>query len=435
MTGSIGIDLQASMASVAVTSGTGRWAAVSDGTRSPFPMAVAPGAWGSPAAETILGGERRLGFHGEDVDLYAWGCNPFDVAFLAGLARRVSGHLALPALGASSELGCALSVPVSAVGNGGPSAHYPPGDPAAALAGAGFPRPVLVDPADAVLYRALAAPAGRQAFAGAAVTVVACGERWTVVRRYELERHGARTEPRRGPTAVLAVGSRLWSTEMALRVLRQREEVPARAVLAVLWGLHEYAAMLRLAPPETLVPWSGPVPSPAFAPLRFSTSACLRWPAVSDFVEAVRAASRDQGYARDQVVVGGIGAIWPFVDAAFSGDGPPPGRSAAPELDLAVGAAYYGVDAAGGAPSWALPPDPGALRPKASAGQPTAVTEYSSAPAIDAPAVPPAELPVVAADDPAAREPSVDGLDVSRSAGNDDGSSTVEVPPSERRSW
>jgi hypothetical protein len=423
------------MAAVAVTSGTGRWAAVSDGTRSPFPLAVSPGAWGSPAAETLLGGERRLGFHDDDVDLYAWACDPFDSLFLAGLARRVSGHLALPALGASPELGCALSVPVSPVANGEPSDHYPPGDPEAALAGAGFPRPVLVDPADAVLCRALAAPDGRQAFAGAAVTVVACGERWTVVRRYELERHGGRTEPRRGPSAALAVGSRLWSTEMALRVLRQREEVPARAVLAVLWGLYEYAAMLRLAPPETLVPWSGPVPSPAFAPLRFSTSACLRWPAVSHFVDAVRGASRDQGYARDQVVVGGIGAIWPFVDAAFPGDGPPPWRSSAPELDLAVGAAYYGVDAAGGATSWARSTNPGPLRARMLAGHSTPVPEYSSAPAIEAPAVAPAELPVVAGDHPADREPSVDELAGSRPAGDDDGSSTVEVPPSERRSW
>ncbi|HTW06078.1 MAG TPA: hypothetical protein VME46_01110 [Acidimicrobiales bacterium] len=424
MSGFIGIDVQASMAVVAVASGAGGSAAVSDGVRSPFPVAVAPGAWASAAAAERLG-DGRLGFHGEDADLYAWACPRFDHGFLSGMARRVAGHLAVPVLGAGCDLRCAL-VDLGPVERGEPPLGQPSEDAAAALARAGFPLPMMVDPADAVLCRALGAPGGQlpsagppfagplfsgppfigQPFTGPAVTVVACGECWTVVRRYQLERDGERVVPRVGPGAVLSVGSRLWSTEMALRVLRQREEVPARSVLGVLWGLQEYAAALRLVAPDTLVPWSGPVPSPAFAPLRFSISSCLKWPTVSAFVEAVRAAACDQGGAQDQLVVGGVGAMWPFVDAAFAAGRPPPWRSPSPALDLAVGAAYFGAgvghlgtDGAAGARAWAPSDD--------------LVTKS------------PAVVPVPPAASPGLKSP----------APGDYGGYTAELPPSERRSW
>jgi hypothetical protein len=335
MTGSIGVDLQRSRAAVCLTewaNGRARQGPVGDGSRILVPVAATETAWGSPAAEAVLAAQ-PAGRPPASL-LYAWRQDPWGGPFLTGLHRRLLGFLGqVQPEGLRSHRLFVCADPESAA------------DWAAAdelLNQAGLPGTELVRPADALVCRWLSQtpepPSGT-------VLAVACGEVATIIGRYSVSGAGAVRVGRAGETRVEG-GSGPWVIEMARDALGHcRPGFPARALLGLLDGVDEFAAMVRTSRDDTWVEWAGPLSQHMFEPLRASRPELARRATVTDFTRpvasAVHAALRQAG-RRVTLLVGGPGAAWPFVADALAGIGTV-WQSGDPTLDLAYGACWWDV--------------------------------------------------------------------------------------------
>ncbi len=333
MIGSIGVDIQGSRAAVCLMEWTGgqvRQGPVGDGRRILIPVAATPAAWGSAAAEAVLD---ALPASSRPADLmYAWRPDAWSPEFLAGLHRRLLGFLgqAQPE-GFRSHQVCLCAAPDSA----GCWATV-----AELLGQAGLPGTEQVRPADALLCRWLsetpAPPSGP-------VLAVACGDTATILGLYSVRTDEAPVVRADGETRVDA-GSGPWVIEIAADALRQcRPGFPARALLGLLDGVDEFAAMLRASTGDTWVEWAGPLSQYMFEPLRASRSEVAARTTVADYARPVASAVHSvlNGVAgRVTLLVGGPGAAWPFVADALTGLGNI-WQSGDPTLDLAYGACWW----------------------------------------------------------------------------------------------
>ena len=333
MIGSIGVDIQGSRAAVCLMEWAGgqvRQGPVGDGRRLLIPIAATATAWGSAAAEAALD---TLPAARRPADmLYAWRQDAWSPEFLAGLHRRLLAFLgqAQPE-GFRSHQVCVSADPDCAGGWA----------TAAELLGqAGLPRTGQVDPADALLCRWLSEapqpPSGP-------VLAVACGETATILGLYSVGIDAAPVVRVNGETRVDA-GSGPWVTEIAADALRQcRPGFPARALVGLLDGVDEFAAMLRASTDDTWVEWAGPLSQYMFEPLRASRSEVAARPTVADYTRPVASAVHsvlDGVAGRITLLVGGPGAAWPFVADALAGLGTL-WQSGDPTLDLAYGACWW----------------------------------------------------------------------------------------------
>jgi hypothetical protein len=124
-----------------------------------------------------------------------------------------------------------------------------------------------------------------------------------------------------------------------------RPGFPARALLGLLDGVDEFAAMVRASRDDTWVEWAGPLSQHMFEPLRASRPELARRATVTDFTRPVASAvhaALEQAGRRVTVLVGGPGAAWPFVADALAGIGTV-WQSGDPTLDLAYGACWWDV--------------------------------------------------------------------------------------------
>ena len=333
MIGSIGVDIQGSRAAVCLMEWAGgqvRQGPVGDGRRILIPVAATPTAWGSEAAEAALD---ALPPSGRLADmLYAWRQDAWSPEFLAGLHRRLLGFLgqAQPE-GFRSHQVCVCADPDSAGGWA---------TVAELLGQAGLPDTEQVRPADALLCRWLSVtpelPSGP-------VLAVACGETATILGLYSVGIDEAPVVRADGETRV-DVGSGPWVIEIATDALRQcRPGFPARALLGLLDGVDEFAAMLRASTGDTWVEWAGPLSQYMFEPLRASRSEVAARTTAADYARPVASAVHSvlNGVAgRVTLLVGGPGAAWPFVADALAGLGNM-WQSGDPTLDLAYGACWW----------------------------------------------------------------------------------------------
>ena len=273
MTGSIGVDIQRSRAAVCLTewaNGRARQGPVGDGSRILVPVASTAASWGSPAAETILGALPACGRLASM--LYAWRQDPWSAQFLTGLHRRL-----LDFLGQAQPEGFrGHRVFVCA----DPEITADWATASELLDQVGLPGTEPVRPADALVCRWLSEtptpPSGT-------VLAVACGETATIIGSYSVTGRGALLVGTDGQTRVEG-GCGPWVIEMARDALGHcRPGVPARAVLGLLDGVDEFAAMVRASRDDTWVEWAGPLSQYMFEPLRASRPELARRATVTDY--------------------------------------------------------------------------------------------------------------------------------------------------------
>lgn len=333
MIGSIGVDLQGSRIAVCLMEWAGdqvRQGPVGDGRRILVPVAATATSWGSAAAEATLGA-LQPGRRPADM-LYAWRRNVWSPEFLVGLYCRLLDYLGqVQQEGFRSHQVCVCPDPGSA------------GDWATAaerLSQAGLPGAEPVRPADALLCRWLS---GSPKPPSGPVLAVACGETATMIGGYQVRADQARVLHLPGETLIDA-GSAPWVAEIAAEALEHcRPGFPARALLGLLDGVDEFAAILRASRDDRRAEWAGPLSQYMFEPLRASRPELARRPTVADFTRPIasavgRALSEMTGEVT--LLVGGPGAAWPFVADALARLGTV-WQSGDPTLDLAYGACWW----------------------------------------------------------------------------------------------
>jgi hypothetical protein len=329
VSGVFGVDLQHSRTIVALAEAAGgrvRTDPVGDGRRALIPNAADDTGWASDAGSLTA----------KASPLHHWHTDPGGAMFLRGLRDRLIAYLG----GGDPTL--AGGYPLCVAGGGSATG----GDGAALrreAAVAGLPDLLTATPGDALLCRWLTDPAGDAdpGFRGP-VTVVACGERETTIRAYEVVRTEDRLSVRRGPGRRVDAGSGAWTDRLCAEVLDRCRGVLPGSTLHLLDAALEYGARMRHTPVGRILPWRGVLGDHLTTPLRLTRADMAGWDEVSRAVGTIAAAvggARSSG-PRPTVVVGGLGAVWPFPADALNRSGAV-WSSTEPEFDVAVGAAWW----------------------------------------------------------------------------------------------
>lgn len=335
MSGTIGIDPQSSATTVVVREqggGVVRLGSVGDGYRLTVPNAASPdGAWGTAAALSRLAGTDL------DTDRGAWRCDPWTGEFISGLRDRLFAYLGQVEPVPLNGYRTCVSVSADKRTPADRTIHD-------LFQAVGIPEVDTVDATDALVSRWLMETGGgsRDHDVGTVVAVV-CGESSMSVATYQV-RIGERVPhvaklPSSCRSQPTGVGE--WHQELAAEVLdRCRHGLAAIEWLSLLDGVLEFASIMRARPGPGPREWMGPLADRMFAPLRMSDREILR----RDSVRAVRAAVQELVAAAaskpDLTLIGGVGAIWPFVTDALGSTGQM-WRSGDPTHDLATGAACW----------------------------------------------------------------------------------------------
>lgn len=180
------------------------------------------------------------------------------------------------------------------------------------------------------------------------VTVAAIGDTATQVAAYRIQQ--STLQPRVQSSSApqcLPIGHATWMSRLLIQVHAQLSEpLSAGYDLALRDAALEYLKHLgRIGTTEELE-WKGLLRERMYAPLRLSQQDCRSWPEAIEFLRALPIALRaalsqmSSANAPDMIVLGGIGALWPFVAEAAAEVGPL-WRSAIPQEDLARGAACW----------------------------------------------------------------------------------------------
>lgn len=312
MTGVVGVDIQRTRTAVVLRESAGaasQLASIGDGWRSFVPNAVdETGRWGTPAA-AAAGDEQ-------------WLREPWSVEFLNGLRDRLFDYL-----------GRVSPTPANGYRLWFTASSQPP-DLASLCAAAGLSTVDMVSETDALVSRWLASRP--QLDGRTTVMALVCGESYTSCHAYRIDdEHGFfRMDDayQRRPVGISA-----WHDEFSGEVLSHcRHGVGPRDQLGLFDGLLEFASLLRAHADAGRVDWSGPLAERMYAPLR-RTARGLR---SSENVRSLAAVVGElvASAAADLVLVGGLGAVWPFVAEAA---GESVWQSRQPALDLAAGAACW----------------------------------------------------------------------------------------------
>ena len=176
------------------------------------------------------------------------------------------------------------------------------------------------------------------------VVAVACGDRCVDVEAFVVD--GRHVADRSGGATLTRTGHAYWSERLVAQLRDRLIETPTTPLE---WNpavqLSIRRAAQRLVRERGSFDWDGGLARATFAPVHVSLDGCRRWPetmylavglapAIEDELEKLSAAKADL------ILVGGIGAVWPFAaDAANSIA--PTWSSADPESDFAIGAAFW----------------------------------------------------------------------------------------------
>lgn len=318
----IGIDLGATVCRVQLgesVAGRSVQQPLSDGVRRCIPRLIgSSGSWASAAAAdtTTLAGP--------DADL----------AFWRGLQKRLRNHLGGlrpdPRDGWRVTVACESECDTATLqGN---------------LVAAGFERCTLIAPSDA-LIAAYAISADAASLAGRVVVSIAIGEMQAEVRAVRL---GARA--RQGEQSARAVlpglGHGVWRDHLR-KVLYERlpEEPNLSRRLAIDDSIAAYAREFSQGPVDHDRAWFGAGSDQLFSAVTTRRGDMHQWPHVrlleARLPLAVAAAVRELGDADPALIIlGGLGAGWPFVRAALP-ERVPVWRSRGDEDLVAIGAAIW----------------------------------------------------------------------------------------------
>jgi hypothetical protein len=337
-----GIDYQRTLTVVSLREGGGAGAlvrSVGDGQRALIPNAVRGEAlWGSralpgPAADLLSGSEPLRD--------EPWTDAPGAPEFWRGIYGRLYSYLGR--LKPGRESGYPVVVALQA----------PETRPAAvgveALArAAGFADPCFIPAPHALLCRWLAEQAAG-ATGERAVVAVAVGDTSTLVAAYRVREQGgrlARVTAWSGSVRRIESGQAGWVNKVLDCVnSRLTESTPVGTGLPMRVAAMEFGARLFRAADGRQVQWTGPFHDRMYEPLLLGARDCSLWPEVKSLAalpEEIRRAAEKVGGTGgpDLVLLGGVGAGWPFVRDLLA-DAGPVWASDTPQEDVARGAAWW----------------------------------------------------------------------------------------------
>lgn len=333
----IGIDYQRTVTILCLAEGQGaatRPRSVGDGLRSIIPNAVAADdLWGSKAI--------NAGGSAPEPEDGPWLAGPDAAQFWGHLFRRVYSFLGR--IPPTAQRGYRFVAGLQAADFSSASAGVE-----RLCANAGFAAPTCINSTDALLSRHIAELQLRAAGDATIVTVVA-GDTSTAVSSYRLNFDGALprliardTTPRRLP-----YGQAHWTGRLLINLSDLfTEPIRSGFELALRDSALEFGSRLRRAPEGRAIGWTGPLRDKLYSPLDLTLADCCAWPEAVPVIDRLPDLIRDSiaSLGRpgrpDIILVGGIGAIWPFAGVAASTVGRVV-QSDHPEEDVARGAAWW----------------------------------------------------------------------------------------------
>jgi hypothetical protein len=309
----IGVDTQASRTMIALAEGA-YVGMVGDGTRWSVPNAVKPGKWASAAVDGP-----------PDGDLLWWHCDPWSVDFLRGLSARLTAYVGL------KDLSLSTGYTVTFVAAANTSTPW---------RDVGLSEVTLVHPLDALMCRRLTERTIVDT--SRPVVAVACGETSVWIGAYRVTGSGKHVKVVPLTRTSMPADTRKWSARLARHVLDRCANTESVQVLALLDAVAEFGAQLWECPGDHEMEWGGVLSDQLFSPVRFSRDEMAKWPEVESVMNVVteKTATVVADHTDPLIVLGGVGAVWPFLKMAVSGLGPV-WRSGMPDHDLAVGAARW----------------------------------------------------------------------------------------------
>lgn len=337
MSGVFGIDVQRTRAAIVLLEGTDVnliAQPIGDGTRLLIPTASGPPPlWGSSAAEAVF---HRLAADRADLadHLLDWCCDPLNTSFLRGIRDRLSAYLGQTDPTHRHGYHACFAVDSPSCSGLAPEVLRE------RCIEAGLTSNSTVCPTDALVCCWVTQP-GSAAQPSETIVAVSCGETWTDVNSYRIHRADLGVKITSETARRVEFGSSAVCAEFAAMVLdRSPEAVRPGSLLAILDGVLEFGATLRTQPADRDTEWNGPLADRMFAPLRLSRSDMARWPQVRATIDAVVAEVDRAAVVDPLILVGGIGAIWPFIADALTSRGRV-WQSQNPADDIATGAAWW----------------------------------------------------------------------------------------------
>jgi hypothetical protein len=182
------------------------------------------------------------------------------------------------------------------------------------------------------------------------IGVVAVGDSSTLVGAYRIERDRsghARIAARPEVLQHLPVGLSVWQGRLLREVTSRLSEASQSGVpVEVRDAALDFAWQLTRASAYQELTWQGAGHERMYASLCLTRAECERWPEAvalqSALTQALTRAAGSGGKARriDRILVGGIGALWPFA-AGIARRVAPVWSTTTPQTDIAFGAASW----------------------------------------------------------------------------------------------
>jgi hypothetical protein len=183
-----------------------------------------------------------------------------------------------------------------------------------------------------------------------AVVTVVVGDTITTISVYRLQWDSNNRLSRLTSNQVcqhLPFGHTQWMAKLLSMVLaRFSEPLDPAYELAIQDACIEFVQRLAKERDDCIVEWTGFLREWMYAPLGLTRRDCAMWPEAQRFCEALPAAVNNvlttvtNTSSPDQIVIGGIGALWPFVTGAAAHIGPL-WLSGAPQGDIARGCTWW----------------------------------------------------------------------------------------------
>jgi hypothetical protein len=160
------------------------------------------------------------------------------------------------------------------------------------------------------------------------VTAIAVGDTSVLIRAYRVQCETGRF-PRivaaGQPVHLVRAGLAWWVTRVLELVhARFNEPIPLGHELALRDAVIEFGTQLGRTYPSREIEWTGLFRERMYAPVKVTLQDCKSWPEVASLHLALPAAIRDTSVAAgggtkpDLVVLGGVGAVWPFTRSVIA---------------------------------------------------------------------------------------------------------------------
>lgn len=179
------------------------------------------------------------------------------------------------------------------------------------------------------------------------VTALAIGDESASLQTYELipQRVGLQIHYIGDPVTLSSVKPIEWIKFLVNEATTQfspSSEPPSR--LTLLDFVFDYSRQLQNVAADRVVRLSRQISSQTFE-LCFSAGElaekpAIRWP-VTQILQALRKTNRSESSAKNTLLIGGTGAVWPFFKQALEQHDYSPWQSSDPALDIAQGAALF----------------------------------------------------------------------------------------------